>query len=467
MIVVVEHNNKNELSYTVSLKSNGKTVSSRNIHYQTAKAEKNGKEYLMIYDSDMNPRSDAFDFLNFGIADQSINSRRASQTALKFLFSFEDIINKTVDEFTVDDVNNLKRFLSGIFVTNSDYEFDGGTVRSEETVNQYLSCYREFLRHRGIEEGPLFQRASHYKAIFNPETGQRIRYGAYKSSSKTGSVQEVPMYISVEEFTKIISVIREKYTVRDEIIVRLEFEYGLRIGEVLGLTADDVKVEDYVDTTTGEIQHVTVAVIRNRVSDKPYQSAKGRMRPYSKKEYSLKKYRTKNYGYQTVVLSNELYDLINEYIEEVHTKLREKQTKNYYSHAIADRVPGDDGDDDNYYIFLNHLGRPLSQTLWHNRLREVFEDCGLPLDKDVKEHNLNHRFRHGCGFFNVEILHRNRLELKLILRHKSIASVECYYRPTISDQIEKNNKYVEALYEQIPTLKKDSNERLHITKKYI
>ena len=154
-------------------------------------------------------------------------------------------------------------------------------------------------------------------------------------------------------------------------------------------------------------------------------------------------------------------------IEEVHTKLREKQTKNYYSHAIADRVPGDDGDDDNYYIFLNHLGRPLSQTLWNNRLREVFEDCGLPLDKDVKEHNLNHRFRHGCGFFNVEILHRNRLELKLILRHKSIASVECYYRPTISDQIEKNNKYVEALYEQIPTLKKDSNERLHITKKYI
>ena len=64
MIVVVEHNNKNELSYTVSLKSNGKTVSSRNIHYQTAKAEKNGKEYLMIYDSDKNPRSDAFDFLN-------------------------------------------------------------------------------------------------------------------------------------------------------------------------------------------------------------------------------------------------------------------------------------------------------------------------------------------------------------------------------------------------------------------
>lgn len=44
-------------------------------------------------------------------------------------------------------------------------------------------------------------------------------------------VIEVPRYISVPEFQNIITTIRNFYTNREEIIVRLMFQCGLRIGE--------------------------------------------------------------------------------------------------------------------------------------------------------------------------------------------------------------------------------------------
>lgn len=42
-----------------------------------------------------------------------------------------------------------------------------------------------------------------------------------------------------------MSLIEDKYTLREKIIVKLMYEYGLRIGEVLGLTLEDIQ-GDYI-----------------------------------------------------------------------------------------------------------------------------------------------------------------------------------------------------------------------------
>lgn len=465
MITIQEQQTGRELSYSVQIKSGSKSTSVRKIHYSSVAVADGDRSYLMIYDTDMVPVAKAFDFLNFYMADQSENSRLASQNALKFLFSFEDIISKPVEEFTLNDINNLKRFLGGTIVESGDFKINNATVRSDETINKYLSVYREFLRFCGNNESPLFQKAHRYSVIYSPESEREFKAGAYKSSVKTGSVPEIPYYISVPEFDRIINRIREAYTVREEIVVRLMFENGLRIGEVLGLTWDDVLVEECIDPETAELQYVTVAYLRNRVSDRPYQHAKTYMKVASRKQYKMKKYRTEKVGYGRVVISRELYDMINDYIEEEHLRCREAYSKNYYSYAIADRVPGCEGEEDNYYIFLNSVGRPLSQTLWNYTVRQLFKGCGIPLDVDKKEHNLNHRFRHGCGMFNANILHKTEVELRDILRHKSTASVKCYYRPTMSDQIKTTNEFTESLYDELPSLRKSIDEAYNTKRK--
>ena len=134
----------------------------------------------MIYDTNMVPVAKAFDFLNFYMADRSENSRLVSQNALKFLFSFQDIISKPLEEFTFNDINNLKRFLGGTIVENGDFKTSSITIRSDETINKYLSVYREFLRFCGNNDNPIFQKAHRYSLIYSPESEREFKAEAYK-----------------------------------------------------------------------------------------------------------------------------------------------------------------------------------------------------------------------------------------------------------------------------------------------
>lgn len=234
---------------------------------------------------------------------------------------------------------------------------------------------------------------------------------------------EVPKYISVEEFERIIIEIIANYSIREEIIVRLMFQCGLRLGEVLGMTSDDLVMEE-IDGA-----YVPVLYIRNRYSDQPFQNAKTCMKVPDRKLYRSKDYKTNGYGYQTVIIPEDLYNLINDYIEIAHVAAREHKTENYNHSTIADRVRKPEPyEDDNYYIFINSLGRPLSQISWNNIIRKIFKTVGIPVDKETRSNNLNHKFRHGFAMFNVQYLHCNELQLKDRLRHHSIQSVAAYFK---------------------------------------
>ena len=59
--------------------------------------------------------------------------------------------------------------------------------------------------------------------------------------------------------------------------------------------------------------------------------------------------------------------------------------------------------------------------------------------------------------FNVQYLGCNELELQERMRHQSLKSVICYFRPTISDAIKIKTDFAKSLYEIFPDLLKDVN----------
>lgn len=238
---------------------------------------------------------------------------------------------------------------------------------------------------------------------------------------------------------------------QEECIVRLMYQHGLRLGEVLGLTNDDLMEEKINDCW------VSVAYIKNRVSDKPYQKAKTCMNVIDKKQYRTKDYQ--EYGFQKVILDQGLYDLLNEYIYEAHNCTGKDWAKIYAEKSLADRVRKDEPfEEENRYIFISCYGRPLRADSWNRKLRGIFEEAGIGIDKEVRKHNLNHRFRHGFAMYQVKHMGRNELELMYLMRHSSLKSVEAYFKPTLKDQLELKQEFEESLMMSIPNLIRKEGE---------
>lgn len=396
----------------------------------------------------MMPVEEAFEFLNYTSAHQSINTRTKSMQALKFLYSFSEIIGKDFSVFTVTDINNLRLFLKGISPSGEEISMGLLTQRNNRTVNGYLAVFRNYLHSMGVKNEALIR--TYQEGIKKGyDSNHKLRY-CVNEGLPIQSI-EVPRYISPNEFSDILNIIRRKYSLQEECIVRLMYQHGLRLGEVLGLTNDDLMEEKINDCW------VSVAYIRNRVSDKLYQKAKTCMNVTDKKQYRTKDYQ--EYGFQKVILDQELYDLLNEYICETHNRAAKYCPEIYVEASIADRVRKEEPfEEKNRYIFISCYGRPLRSDSWNRKLRGIFEEAGIGLDTEVRKHNLNHRFRHGFAMYQVKYMGRNELELMYLMRHSSLKSVEAYFKPTLKDQLELKKEFEESLMMSIPNLMRKEKE---------
>lgn len=223
----------------------------------------------------------------------------------------------------------------------------------------------------------------------------------------------------------------KKFTLREELVFRLMYEYGLRIGEVLGLTFEDVIVSD-----SGTYK----LIIRNRVTDRPYQRAKSLVNPKSRKDYADKIYKTYGVGFQVIYLSKEIVEIIDEYIEDTRDlnflKDHKKKLDNLNFKTQADQVDTKIEMVENQYIFINkHHFTPLTATGWNYIVHKIFDMVNLPIDENVRETNLNHRFRHGFAMRKVKEEKYTPQQLAEALRHSSTHSVQVYYNPDEEDQL--------------------------------
>lgn len=425
---------------------NDHVLSKREVEISLIKLEEHGKTWFMLYDDDMNILDEPTSYLNFDMAEASLNTRRNSANALRLLYVFLALSNYQITHIEQRELSELIHFLRGI--NSNPTVFKTKTVRSNDTVNSYLGVYREFFRRRKIYSNALFDSKVTRRIVsFDNDITSNVAQITYSSNLPTYNPETnmVPMYISPDEFEKLNRKAIEKNDKRALCIMRLMYCYGLRLGEVLGLTTEDLK-ESHRDNTL-----VPIIVIRNRISDKDFQFAKNLCHVDKPETYRSKLYSRSKYE---IVIDYPLYELICDYITEVHTGVMENHPDRYAA-GEADIVSWRDAPESNHYIFLSNKGSVLSGQTWGNYLKKYFEECDIPIDRDCRGTNLSHRFRHGFAMLHAHYRKDpvNALELQKMMRHASLSSTMRYYNPTLEEEFKIKEEFTEELFELIPSLK--------------
>lgn len=405
-----------------------------------AKQLYNDFEYKLLFDSDGRLIKPAYEYLNIQLKSSPMNTRNQAISALKVLYSFFEIFNFS-DKRAFD--NNLAprfmEFLQGGYRTGNEIASELFTRRSNKTFNNYFSFYRHFYQKiLKVDDSVLQDASKNYRAS---GTGflahKRIeKHARYYANKKIPKVTVTPKYISFEDYMDILELIdrKPKYGIREKLMVTLMYEYGMRIGEVLGLTLEDIEEFENED----EHKNAGRLVLRNRVTDKPYQNAKGPEVPESRLDYETEWYREEDVGYECVYITRITMDMINEYIAETRgfDALRtKKRIKNLEEKNVADKVSGREDIRNNSYLIISKNFTPISSVGWNRIVKEIFTGIGLKLDEDKRKCNLNHRFRHGAAMFKIYKQDYDEVQVATFLRHSNTATVQCYFNPTPADKI--------------------------------
>lgn len=374
------------------------------------------------------------------IKSDSYNTKESIVYALKLLYIYIELFKIDLLDISLEEARRFKRFLHGIAEGKGGVTFQLNTSRSDKVVDALLGVYRGFYEYLGRIDSPF-----HLKRM----RGDKAEY--VLQSNKRYTNKRIPRYIKPHQFNQIIRVIRKDYTVREEVIVRLMFECGMRIGEVLGLTIEDIDVDrihELADDQVGQI------IIRNRLTDKSFQCAKTCEKVKSRRTYKSKDYLTEGSGFQKVSPSVTLLKKMAEYIDSCFEKFTRITEENYLEYSKADQVTGGEYlENGNFYIFLNKDGKPLGISGWNKVVREIFLKAGLELDVGSRKHNLNHRFRHGYAMYLKVYEGYGSLDMQRALRHDKIESVEIYFRPDEEDEYQASQMITKSMYELCPLLK--------------
>ncbi len=397
------------------------------------KRERYGSTYLILFDSNGRVIDKVYKYINFYCNSYTINRREQIISALKLFYSFLELFDKKIDRLERQDIKNLSEFILGICVEKENGDESAG--REATTHNLYLDNIREFFKFCKIKNKYLFEQTvvknsrGGYGLLAHVKSTEVKKYTSNLKQS-THKDKFVPKYITLDEYKKIINYILNcdnKNTLRNRIIVDLMYTSGMRLGEVLGLTLEDIKDNEH-NPEFGTIY------IRNRLTDKKYQNAKGCSKVKSLKDYNSKQYNKKDYGYQIVNIGPELYKLLKEYIDISRSvlELSEKVYNNMNFYAVADSVSDYK---ENQYIFLNKNGYPLSSSGWNKFIKHVFKSLNIDIDEKNKQNNLSHRFRHGFAMYLIQTQGKSIEYVKNRMRHSSIQSTLIYYNPTEDEKL--------------------------------
>lgn len=410
--------------------------------------ERSGFIYFIITDLNGNRISEANKYLNAILRNSAFKKRENAFTALKLFYSCMLLNNIYTYKNSLDQAesNLLIGFLEGGSQLGNAWDIEFKSMRSNNTINNYLTVYRDFYK----RVWNINDTALHDSKVIAYHSGGGMLGHANKKAETTFTANRrslkrttPPKYIKAQQFEDIIQLIDKKYTLREKVIIKLMYEYGLRIGEVLGLT-----LEDFEEANK---QGMFRLFIRNRFTDKPWQSAKSVMKIITKSSYQKSEYQEEGNGngFQKVIIDVEIMALINEYLDETRDEFllnsSKIKRKNLETKCVADKVSNRSEIIQNQYIFINkqHF-TPLTQPGWNFVLHKIFEEVNIAVDKVSKESNLSHRFRHGFAMNKVREGSSHE-KLAKELRHSGIGSVMVYYNPDEEDQIKLKEKHNEHM----------------------
>ena len=409
-----------------------KVLSSRKVIYPLFKRENKGFTLYVLYSDSMTVLSEVYEYINNFLVKSPETSRKQVIHSLRIYFMFCSIYNFDPYNLTIDGINQFKAFLLGVV-----HHCGPITERSPTTINCILNAIRQFYKYLGID-GAL-TREKELASTITLNSDQKITINIKKCPyTYGGSTQhEIPKFISPSEFLRLIEYSNLKNDLTATLLMTLMYQYGLRLGEALGLTLEDI------DTATVEHEVCGVLYIRNRLSDKKFKFSKNLYHPKNAEEYKQEFYKN---SVNKINISIESYTQINSYIENMHSNAQ----KNYphrYSNTLADKVSRRADINENHYIFLNNCGGTLSDQAWNKRLKVYFKECDIDVDTEKRKLNLSHRFRHGFAMYHAQFKDSpvSALSLQHLLRHKSINSTSVYYNPTEKMKIKENENFLSNL----------------------
>lgn len=445
MIIYSEEKNGQQSVFVKNITNdNGDITSTRKVTIPLYQVEENGFVYFLLYDDHMEPISSVYQYLNFKMNESPYTSRSKAAFAIRLLYCFLSLSGYNINRIDEKAFRELLFFLRGINTNPKQYSMK--TQRSNNTVNGYLSVYRTYFAFTHIHCESIFK--SHtVRSDHIPETMNVSDRKKYDNSLKAASYcsDTVPRYIGPKDFRHIFKAILDAKDTQSKLIVHLMYGYGLRLGEILGLTTEDIQeIRD-----NGKL--VPVIVLRNRMTDSKFQFAKGLPHVIDKRQYASKDYLA---TIQRIIITYSLYEELIDFINETHAKMMEKYTANY-EQGYADIVSVKNKPNTNHYVFLNRYGRVLSDQTWNNTLKKYFDIADIPIDVNVRDNNLSHRFRHGFAMFHARFSKHpaDALSLQKMLRHKSLSSTMVYFNPTPEDEFKIKMEFQKELYDMIPELK--------------
>ena len=426
---------KNKVFYRVKIDETGTEIEKTLFDFRIIRTKKGDRIVMTLEDQDGLPIASANKYLNEIVGALPIATRNLKANAIKNLYLFAAIKGYDPENLTRSQVSELMNFLYGIDVRpEPGYNV---TYRTAKVVNGMLSHIRTYLAEMEFGSENFFEINSRKVPVSNgdgtrPIVRTRKAVGLRTDPKPTGRSVK---HIRPEEMKKMAELMSEAGDMRAIVLSELEYSYGLRSGEALGITEEDV----YQKKADGGYY----LRLCNRVSDKDFQFAKNLPHPVDRAVYQTERYRA---NWTEIPILQSTFDHIQEYIRQsrLARKVGKKMAQEIEVNAVADSV---DGNKSNHYIFVGPHGRPYTLQNWNNCLRRYFKAVGIKPDVGGRYNNCSHRLRHGFAMFHAQYsanpLHI--LQLMKLMRHKSISSTAVYYTPLPEDEIRMRNEVNENI----------------------
>lgn len=405
-----------------------------------------GKPAIVLLDRHGRVRPDPTRYLTNTRDILPVGSRQQMARALQLLYTFSDLHDYDPKALSFEKVDELMAFLLGSSVQDEPGH-PGRTIRSAKTVNAYYGMIKRYVHTMGW---PM-EAYSHYHEVkvSGPMGAEYAMERTVKKDDhtlKTGTVteKEIPKHVTPSQMKAMAEIMKENNDNTALLVSHLQYCYGLRCGEALGLTEEDFFMEE-----DEEGHPIYKMVLRNRISDRLDQACKGLMHPFDPKQYQGSHYKGSRH---IIEITRSTYDRVQKYIHFVRNtwKMTPKQRNNYEKDTIADSV--NIPSHPNRYIFVGNNGRRLSCQSWNNRLAWYYVQVGIELDFGCKHFNCSHRLRHGFAMFHAQYSAHpmNIFELQRALRHASPNTCAIYYSILPEDERKLKESFQAELEELIP-----------------
>lgn len=424
MLKIIEKKIMNSSYYVVETWKRRRLFKSKTIFLKSKKGYVNNRLYYIFYDSNNNIVKPVWEYLNLNKGFLNESTKDNIISSIKTLYYFAECLDLNIANLTRKEALEYLDFLAGHSIIGYDISLYLQTERDTYTITRIIGYASDFLRSQGYKKS-----SEALKGI--------LKSKSINSHTSKGMVITRCDYISETQFNDILHQIKNRKEMKEmnrlkyKIIFILMYVYGMRIGEVLGMT-----LEDIFDDTTLKGARVGRIILRNRINENQHRKAKTCFTPVDKNDYHLYRYKKNelrsltNSGFQIVTIAYEVFELIQQYIAEAHTYF---YTTNGYKKSIADCIDLDT-DFENHYLFLNDtLGSPLSYYRMNELAKELMTNAGVKPDKSSKKENWCHKCRHGFVIKKLYIEHMRAEDVIQLTRHTTVMGLQPYLRMTPDD----------------------------------